>query len=154
MQKILDNLVVFQEKELWDGTLEGRVDSEVRCKIGDIQTKMQSLNFFFKIQLEYTIQTIYLILYNTHTCHVIELSKLKKVCFSMLQGMREETSFRSFFEKASARKLDINGPKQLIMRRATARFFIKQFIWLSTVFVICISRKITQKLFRQKKYCF
>lgn len=54
LQKILDNLVVFQEKDLWDGTLEGRVDSEVRGKIADIQTKMQSLNFFFEIQLEYT----------------------------------------------------------------------------------------------------
>lgn len=54
LQKILDNLVVFQEKHLWDGTLEGRVDSEVRGKIADIQTKMQSLNFFFEIQLEYT----------------------------------------------------------------------------------------------------
>ena len=33
------------------------------------------------------------------------------------------------------------------------QFFIKQLIWLSTVFVIDFSRKTTMKLFRKLKYC-
>ena len=38
---------------------------------------------------------------------------IAKICFSLLQGMREKASFRMFFEKfrASKRKLEIDDPK-------------------------------------------
>ena len=38
---------------------------------------------------------------------------IAKICFSPLQGMKKEASFRMFFEKfrASKRKLEIDDPK-------------------------------------------
>ena len=85
--------------------------------------------------------------------------------------MREKASFCMFFEKVrvSKRKLEINDPKLpkkgkvsshceegvasielvLKLRNTTTKVFIKQLIWLSAVFVIEFSRKITLKLFRQ-----
>ena len=48
-QSILDNWAVSQE--LWYAILKGRVDSGARSQVIDIQTQMQSFNFFFGIQL-------------------------------------------------------------------------------------------------------
>ena len=48
--KYLDNWAVFQE--LWDGILDGRVDSEFLCQVICVQKQMQSFNFFFGIQTE------------------------------------------------------------------------------------------------------
>ena len=45
LQSILDNWAVFQG--LWDGILEGKVDSEIRGQVKGVQTQMQSFNFFF-----------------------------------------------------------------------------------------------------------
>ena len=45
LQSILDNWAVFQG--LWDGILEGKVDSELRGQVKGVQTQMQSFNFFF-----------------------------------------------------------------------------------------------------------
>ena len=47
LQSSLDNWDVFQG--LWDGILEGKVDSEIRGQVIGIQTQMQSFNFFFGI---------------------------------------------------------------------------------------------------------
>ena len=93
-----------------------RVDSEVRGKAAGAQTKCKALIPFLEYNWEFqfwSIQITYLILYNAHTCNVTELSKLKKICFSTLQGMREEASFRVFFEKvrATTRKLEIDNAK-------------------------------------------
>ena len=43
-----------------------------------------------------------------------EAQQIAKICFSSLQGMRAEVSFRVFFEKvrASERKLEIDDQKQ------------------------------------------
>ena len=43
-----------------------------------------------------------------------EAQQIAKICFSSLQGKREEASFRMFFEKvrASKRKLEIDDQKQ------------------------------------------
>ena len=38
-------------QELWDGTLEEKVDSEIRGQIIGVQTEMQSFHFFFQKQL-------------------------------------------------------------------------------------------------------
>ena len=48
-QSILDYWAVSQE--LWDAVLKRRVDSRVGSQAIDIQTQMQSFNFFFRIQL-------------------------------------------------------------------------------------------------------
>ena len=44
-QSILDNWAVSQE--LRDAVLKGRVDSRARSQVIDVQTQMQSFNFFF-----------------------------------------------------------------------------------------------------------
>ena len=49
-EAFLDNGAVSQE--LRDGILKGRVHSRVLCQGIGVQTQMQSLNFFFGIQLE------------------------------------------------------------------------------------------------------
>ena len=48
-QSILDNWAVSQE--LRDAVLKGRVDSRARSQVIDVQTQMQSFNFFFGMQL-------------------------------------------------------------------------------------------------------
>ena len=48
-QSILDNWAVSQE--LWDAVLKGIVDSRALSEVIDVQTQMQSFNFFFEIQL-------------------------------------------------------------------------------------------------------
>ena len=48
-QSILDNRAVSQE--LRDAILKGRVDSRARSNVVYVQTRMQSFNFFFGIQL-------------------------------------------------------------------------------------------------------
>ena len=59
------------------------------------------------------MQTTHPLLYDKHTCtcHIIKLSILQK--YATLQSMREEASFRMFFEKVrmSKRKLEVNDPK-------------------------------------------
>ena len=62
------NWGVFQV--LWDGILEGKVDSEVRGQVITVQTQMQSFNFFFGIQpgvlvLRYT-DNLFSTLQHTH----------------------------------------------------------------------------------------
>ena len=48
LQSILDKWAVC---ELWDGILEGKVYLEIQGQVIGVQTQMQSLNFFFGIQL-------------------------------------------------------------------------------------------------------
>ena len=115
-QSILDYWAVSQE--LRDAVLKKRVDSRVRSQAIDIQTQMQSFNFFFGVQLGVLVlrHNSQLILYFTiHThVHVILKSTVNcKKCFLSLQRMREEPSFRIFFERfrASKWKLEIDDPK-------------------------------------------
>ena len=93
------------------------MNSRVRCQVIGVQTQMQSFNFSFGIQLgvlvlRHTDNSSST--YDKHkcTCHIIKLRKLQNYVFQ-LQGMREEGSFRMFFEKVRApkRKLEINDPK-------------------------------------------
>ena len=49
LQSILDNWAVFQE--LWDETLEGKADSEIRSRVIGFQMQMQSFHFSFGIQM-------------------------------------------------------------------------------------------------------
>ena len=75
--------------------------------------------------------------------------------------MREEASFHMFFEKDDSklprrRKVpshceDGQTPLELVFKveEYYRQFFMKQLIWLSTVFTIDFSRKTTLKLFRQ-----
>ena len=83
-QSILDNWTVSQE--LQDAVLKGRVDSRARSQVIDVQTQMQSFNFFFGMQLGVLVLTHnrQLILYftiHTHVNHIIMLSKLQKYAF-------------------------------------------------------------------------
>ena len=45
LQSFLGNWAVFQE--LWDGILEGKVDSEIQDQVIRVQTQKQSCNLFF-----------------------------------------------------------------------------------------------------------
>ena len=45
LPSILDNCAVFHE--LWNGILEGKLDSEIRGQVIGVQTQMQSSNFLF-----------------------------------------------------------------------------------------------------------
>ena len=69
-QSILDNRAVSQE--LRDAVLKGRVDSRARSQVIDVQTQMQSFNFFFGIQLGVLVlrHNRQLILYFTIHTHV------------------------------------------------------------------------------------
>ena len=50
-QSILDNWAVSPELRGSDSDLKGRVDSRSRSHAIDVQTQMQSFNFFFRIQM-------------------------------------------------------------------------------------------------------
>ena len=100
LQSILDNWAVFQD--MWDGTLDGKVDSKIWGQVVRIQTQKQSFNFFFWIQLgvfmyidnlSFTLQCTHVMLERSVNC------KSFSTCFSTLQGMREEVSFNIFLEK-------------------------------------------------------
>ena len=72
-QSILDNRAASQE--LRDAVLKGRVDSRARSQVIDVQTQMQSFNFFFGIQLGVLVlrhnrQLILYFMIHTHV-HVI-----------------------------------------------------------------------------------
>ena len=69
-QSILDNRAASQE--LRDAVLKGRVDSRARSQVIDVQTQMQSFNFFFGIQLGVLVlrHNRQLILYFTIHTHV------------------------------------------------------------------------------------
>ena len=69
-QSILDNWAVSQE--LWDAVLKGIVDSRALSEVIDVQTQMQSFNFFFEIQLGVLVlrHNRQLILYFTIHTHV------------------------------------------------------------------------------------
>ena len=69
-QSILDNSAVSQE--LWDAVLKGIVDSRALSEVIDVQTQMQSFNFFFEIQLGVLVlrHNRQLILYFTIHTHV------------------------------------------------------------------------------------
>ena len=69
-QSILDNWAVSQE--LWDAVLKGIVDSRALSEVTDVQTQMQSFNFFFEIQLGVLVlrHNRQLILYFTIHTHV------------------------------------------------------------------------------------
>ena len=45
LQSILDNWAVFHE--MWDGILEGKIDSEIGGQVICVQTQKKSFNFFF-----------------------------------------------------------------------------------------------------------
>ena len=91
-QSILDNWAVSQE--LWDAVLNGRVDSRAQSQVIDVQTQMQSFNFFFGIQLGVLVlrHNRQLILYSTiHThVHVILWSSVncKNMFFSITKHER------------------------------------------------------------------
>ena len=72
LQNILDNWAVFQE--LWDGILEGKVDSEIRGQVIGVQKQMQNFNFFLECNWEFFYSAM-------HTRHVIKLSQLQKYVF-------------------------------------------------------------------------
>ena len=104
------------------------MNSRVRCQVIGVQTQMQSFNFFFGIQLgvlvlRHTDNSSST--YDKHkcTCHIIKLRKLQNYVFQ-LQGMREEGSFRMFFEKVRApkRKLEINDPKLPKKRKVSSHY--------------------------------
>ena len=69
-QSILDNRAVSQE--LRDAVLKGRVDSRARSQVIDVQTQMQSFNFFFGMQLGVLVlrQNRQLIIYFSIHTHV------------------------------------------------------------------------------------
>ena len=69
-QSILDNRAASQE--LRDAVLKGRVDSRARSQVIDVQTQMQSFNFFFGMQLGVLVlrQNRQLIIYFSIHTHV------------------------------------------------------------------------------------
>ena len=82
-QSILDNWAVSQE--LRDAVLKGRVDSRARSQVIDVQTQMQSFNFFFGIQLGVLVlrHSRQLILYFTIHAHVHVIFKSSVNCKNM-----------------------------------------------------------------------
>ena len=101
-QSTLNNWAVSQE--LLDAVLKGRVDSRARSQVIDVQTQMQSFNFFFGIQLEvlvlsHTDNSSSTLRYTQMHMSYYKAQVIAKICFSSLQGMREEASFRMFFWK-------------------------------------------------------
>ena len=72
-QSILDNRAASQE--LRDAVLKGRVDSRARSQVIDVQTQMQSFNFFSGVKLRVLVlrhkrQLILYFMIHTHV-HVI-----------------------------------------------------------------------------------
>ena len=82
-QSILDNWAVSQE--LWDAVLKGIVDSRALSEVIDVQTQMQSFNFFFEIQLGVLVlrHNRQLILYFTIHIHVHVILQSSVNCKNM-----------------------------------------------------------------------
>ena len=83
-QSILDNWAVSHR--LWDAMFKGWVDSRARLQVIDVQTQMQSFNFFLGIQLGVLVlrhrdNSSSTLRYTTSTCHFVKLSKLQKYVF-------------------------------------------------------------------------
>ena len=100
-QSILVNWAVSQE--LRDAVLKGRVDSRAQSQVIDVQTQMQSFNFFFGIQLGVLVlrDNRQLILYftiHTHACHIIKLSKLQKYVFHHYKEWERKLVFVCFLK--------------------------------------------------------
>ena len=115
-QNVLDNWAVSQE--LWDAILKRRVVLRARSQVIDVQSQMQSFNFFIGIQLEvlvlsHTDNSSSTLRYTQMHMSYYKAQVIAIICFSSLQGMREEASFRMFFEKIRVlkRKLEIDDPK-------------------------------------------
>ena len=121
-QSILDNWAVSQE--LQDAVLKGRVDLRARSQVIDVQTQMQSFNFFFGLQLGVLVlrQAIYSLFCDTRacTCLIVKLSKLQKYSFHHYKAWERKLVFLWFFEKfrASKQKLEIDYPKPPTKRKA------------------------------------
>ena len=115
-QNVLDNWAVSQE--LCDAILKRRVVLRARSQVIDVQLQMQSFNFFIGIQLEvlvlsHTDNPSSTLRYTQMHMSYYKAQVIAIICFSSLQGMREEASFRMFFEKIRVlkRKLEIDDPK-------------------------------------------
>ena len=111
-QNILDNWAVSQK--LWDEILKRRVVLRARSQVIDVQSQMQSFNFFIGIQLEvlvlsHTDNSSSTLRYTQMHMSYYKAQVIAKICFSSLQGM----SFRMFFEQIRVlkRKLEIDDPK-------------------------------------------
>ena len=103
---------------MWDAILKGRVDLRARSQVIDVQTQMQSFNFFFGMQLGVLVlrhadKSSSTLRYTHMYMSYYKAQVIGKICFSSLQGMREEASFRRFFEKVRVlkQKIEIDDPK-------------------------------------------
>ena len=80
--------------------------------------KCKVSNFFFGMQLgvlvlRHTDKSSSTLRYTHMYMSYYKAQVIGKICFSSLQGMREEASFRRFFEKVRVlkQKLEIDDPK-------------------------------------------
>ena len=104
-------------QEMQDAILKGRVDSRARSHVIDVQTQMQSFNFFYGIKLgvlvfRHTDNSSSTLRY-THNVHVIKLSKLQKHVFYHYKTWERKLVSVWFLKKLERqnKKLEIDDPR-------------------------------------------
>ena len=88
---------------------------EVKSYVFKCKSKVLISFFEYNWVLFWCIQTTYLLLYNRHTsCY--KGHKIAKICFSTLQGTREDVSFHMFLKKMDPNYLE-KEKSRAIMRK-------------------------------------